>query len=259
MSQAIKPTPPLVGDIDLSLGGRLAGMVPVIAPMLLALSFILMRLYIGPKGLLYEGAMTVLALISYISAAVILVTNLFVRENVLRKLGLWSTALGVAFNFSGWMMRWIEAGDAEGWKEGIHGAWRYFPLDNLYPLTLGFCFGGAMTTLVIIRKEKYQHLGALSMPIVTVILTVAMMLGSGISTLPPILDSYWRPIHVSIATLAYGVCLFSFGLAFAYLLKDGIRFEGVAIWTALYGLLTFVMLGFGTTGAFQVFRGEYAV
>src|SRR5437868_530191 len=237
MSQAIKPAKPIVGDIELSFGSRLTGFVPVIVPMLLALSFLLARLYIGPKGFLYEGALTMLALISYISAAVILVTNLFVRENGLRKLGLWSTALGVAFNLSGWMMRWVEAGDAEGWKEGINGVWRYFPLDNLYPLTLGFCFGGAMTTLIIIRKAKYQHLGALSMPIVTVILTMAMMLGNHISTLPPILDSYWRPIHVSIATIAYGVCLVSFGLAVAYLLRDGVRTEALAIVTALFGVL----------------------
>ncbi|MFL6216557.1 MAG: cytochrome c biogenesis protein CcsA [Blastocatellia bacterium] len=243
MSQAIKPTSPVVGDIDLSFGGKLAGMIPVIAPMLLALALILSRLYIGPKGLLYEGALTVLTLICYISAAVILVTNLFVRENVLRKLGLWTAVLGVGFNFAGWMMRWIEAGDAEGWKEGINGVWRYFPLDNLYPLTLGFCFGGAMTTLVIIRKEKYQHIGALSMPIVTVILTVAIMLGNHISTLPPILDSYWRPIHVSIATVAYGVCLVSFGLAVAYLLRDGVRTEALGIAAALYGLLIFFTVG----------------
>jgi ABC-type transport system involved in cytochrome c biogenesis permease subunit len=243
MSQAIKPTNPVVGDIELSFGGKLTGMMPVFAPMLLAIALILSRLYIGPKGLLYEGALTVLTLICYISAAVILVTNLFVRENVLRKLGLWTTALGMAFNFAGWMMRWIEAGDAEGWKEGINGIWRYFPLDNLYPLTLGFCFGGAITTLVIIRKEKYQHLGALSMPIVTVILTVAIMLGNHISTLPPILDSYWRPIHVSIATIAYGVCLVSFGLAVAYLLRDGVRTEALGIAAALYGLLVFFTVG----------------
>src|SRR5204862_5447431 len=108
-------------------------------------------------------------------------------------------------------------------------------------------------------KPKYRALGALSMPILVVVLALGMMLGSGISTLPPILDSYWRPIHVSIATLAYGVCLFSFGLAFAYLLKDGIRFEGVALWTALYGLLTSLMLGFGTVGAFDVRRVQYSV
>jgi cytochrome c-type biogenesis protein CcsB len=91
------------------------------------------------------------------------------------------------------------------------------------------------------------------MPIATVILTIAMLLGNDISTLPPILDSYWRPIHVSIATIGYGVCLVSFGLAVAYLLKDGIRSEALAISVALFGLLVF-----GTVGAYGVIlNAEY--
>jgi cytochrome c-type biogenesis protein CcsB len=98
-------------------------------------------------------------------------------------------------------------------------------------------------------------LGALSMPILVVVLTLGMMLGSAIQSLPPILDSYWRPIHVSIATIAYGVCLLSFGLAFAYLLKDGIRSEAVAIGAALYGVLVLM-----TVGGYSVpFHGEYTV
>ena len=151
-------------------------------------------------------------------------------------------------------MRWVEAGDAEGWKDGINGVWRYFPLDNLYPLTLGFCAGAAITTLIIIRKPKYEFLGALSMPIVTVILTLAIFLGNDIRTLPPILDSYWRPIHVSIATIGYGVCLVSFGLAFAFLLKDGVRSEAIAIAVALFGLLVY-----GTIGRYGIpFHADYA-
>ncbi|HKG21183.1 MAG TPA: cytochrome c biogenesis protein CcsA, partial [Blastocatellia bacterium] len=213
------------------------------------------RIELGPRGFLYEGALTLLALICYMSAAVIVVTNLFVKEQVLSRLGLMTISLGYCFNLSGWMMRWVEAGDAEGWKEGINGAWRYFPLDNLYPLTLGFCAGAAVTTLLIIRKPKYEFLGAMSMPIVTVILTLAIFLGNEIRTLPPILDSYWRPIHVSIATVAYGVCLVSFGIAFAYLLKDGVRSEAIAIAAGLFGLLIY-----GTVGRFGVpFHGEYGV
>jgi cytochrome c-type biogenesis protein CcsB len=201
-----------------------------------------------------------LALIGYICAAVLLVTNIFVKEKVLDRLSLITVAIGYCFNLSGWMVRWIEAGDKEGWKEGINGVWRYFPLDNLYALTLGFCAGAALATLLVIHKPKYRALGALSMPILVVILALGMMLGSGISTLPPILDSYWRPIHVSIATLAYGVCLFSFGLAFAYLLRDGIRSEAVAIWAGLYGLLALGALGFGTAEAWSVpLRAEYTV
>src|SRR5215813_14858851 len=260
MSKVISHDEAIVPEIEISVPEKVIGLWPVIAPIAATVLLILIRIYAGrPVGFLYSDALVMLALVSYISATVLLVTNLFVKEEVLNRLGLITVSLGYCFNLTGWMIRWVEAGDKEGWKTGINGVWRYFPLDNLYALTLGFCCGAALTTLVVIRKPKYRVLGAMSMPILVVILALGMMLGSGISTLPPILDSYWRPIHVSIATLAYGVCLFSFGLAFAYLLKDGIRFEGIALWAGLYGLLTFVMLGYGTASAFEVFRGEYTV
>ena len=253
MSRVIKRGELAPVDLELRLPEKIINLWPVITPMAVAVVFILARLYGGPSGFLLEGSLTMLALIAYLSAAVLLVTNLFVRERVLTRLGITTVAMGVCFNFSGWMIRWIEAGDKEGWKRGINGIWRYFPLDNLYPLTLGFCFGAAITTLVIIRKPKYEFLGALAMPIVTVILTLAMLLGNDISTLPPILDSYWRPLHVSVATIGYGVCLVSFGLAFAYLLKDGIRSESIAIAVALFGLLMY-----GTVCRFAIpFHAEY--
>ena len=146
----------MMPELELSLPARLVNLWPVIVPIVVAVILDLARLYLGRRGLLYEGALTMLALICYISASVVLVTNLFVKDALLEKLGLYTVALGACFNLSGWMMRWIEAGDAEGWKEGINGVWRYFPLDNLYPLSLGFCFGAALTTLIIIRKPKYR-------------------------------------------------------------------------------------------------------
>src|SRR6185503_11137224 len=253
MSRVLNRHEILLPEFELGFAAKVNRLWPVITPMAAAIIFIVARASAGPRGFLYEGAMTMLALISYISAAVILVTNLFVREKVLSRLGMLTVATGVCFNFSGWMIRWIEAGEAEGWKKGINGIWRYFPLDNLYPLTLGFCFGAAITTLMIIRNSKNEFVGALSMPVVTVVLTIAMLLGNGISTLPPILDSYWRPIHVSIATIGYGVCLVSFGLAFAYLLKDGVRSEAIAIAVTLFGLLIY-----GTIGGYGVpLRAEY--
>ena len=257
MSRAIKRGEAVMPELELSLPGKLVGLWPVFAPIAMTIVFIMARIYAGrPVGFLYCDALVMLALISYISAAVLLVTNLFVKEAILDRLGLITTAMGFGFNLSGWMIRWIEAGDKEGWKEGINGMWRYYPLDNLYALTLGFCAGAAITTLVVIRKPKYRVLGALSMPILVVVLSLGMLLGSGINTLPPILDSYWRPIHVTIATVGYGVCLVSFGLAFAYLLKDGIRSEAVAIAVALFGLLVFGTIGGGSS---VLFHGEYTV
>jgi cytochrome c-type biogenesis protein CcsB len=231
-------------ELELSVPEKLVGLWPVIAPIAATVILLIVRIEVGrPVGFLYGDALIMLALISYICASAVLVTNLFVKENVLDRLGLILVSVGYFFNFSGWMIRWIEAGDKEGWKEGINGIWRYYPLDNLYALTLGFCCGAALTTLVVIRKPRYRAIGALSTPVLVVILSLGMMLGSGINTLMPILDSYWRPIHVSIATLAYGVCLVSFGLAFAYLLKEGIRSEAIAVTVILYGLLVLFTVG----------------
>jgi len=261
MSRAIKHQEAMMAELELSVPEKAIGLLPIVSPIVGAILLIVVRIQVGrPVGFIYCDALIMLALISYICAAVLLVTNIFVKEKVLDRLSLITVAIGYCFNLSGWMVRWIEAGDKEDWREGINGVWRYFPLDNLYALTLGFCAGAALATLLVIRKAKYRALGALSMPILVVILALGMMLGSGISTLPPILDSYWRPVHVSIATLAYGVCLFSFGLAFAYLLRDGIRSEAVAIWGGVFGLLALGALGLGTVEAWSVpLRAEYSV
>jgi ABC-type transport system involved in cytochrome c biogenesis permease subunit len=235
---------------------KLIGMMPVFLPIAMAIVLIYARAKVGQTGFLNEGALTNLALICYIAASVLLVTNLLVKENILKWMGLVSIGLGYCFNLSGWMIRWIEAGELEGWKDGINGFWRYYPLDTLYALTLGFCCGAALATLVIVRKPKYTFLGALSMPLVSVILTIAILFGNEIRTLMPILDSYWRPIHVSVATIAYGVCLVSFGLAFAYLLRDGVRSEAIAIAVILYGFLIYFTIG--GYGALAVpFHAEY--
>ncbi|HEY6328778.1 MAG TPA: cytochrome c biogenesis protein CcsA [Blastocatellia bacterium] len=245
MSRAIRTGEEFVPELQLGVAERVYGLWPVLVPLAGAVAIIFARLKFGEHAFLYEGALTMLALICYISAAVLFVTNLFVKENVLSRLGLWTTMLGYTFGFSGWMMRWIEAGEKEGWVAGK--VWRYFPLDNLYALTLGFCCGAALTTLIIIRKPKYRMLGAFSLPLIAVVLTLGVCLGNRIITLMPILDSYWRPVHVSIATVAYGVCLMSFGVAFAYLLKDGIKTEAIAIAVCLFGVL--VLCTVGQTGA----------
>jgi cytochrome c-type biogenesis protein CcsB len=263
MSKVMSRSEAAAPEFELSLPEKLIGLWPVIAPIVATVLLLVVRIQAGrPVGFLYGEALIMLALISFICAAVVLVTNIFVREGVLDRLGLILTSVGFCFNLTGWMIRWIEAGDKEGWKEGINGIWRYYPLDNLYALTLGFCAGAALATLVIIRKPKYRAIGALSMPILVVILALGMMMGSTINTLMPILDSYWRPIHVSIATIGYGVCLVSFGLAFAYLLKDGISSEAVAVTVILYGILVFLTVGTYERPILQAavpFSGQYTV
>jgi cytochrome c-type biogenesis protein CcsB len=249
MSSAIGPKEIIeVSELEPRLSGKVRGILPVLLPVLFAGVLIFSRVRFGASNFLYEGTLTMLALICYITASAIAVTNLFTKDNTLRNLSLITIGLGYSFNFSGWMIRWIEAGEAEGWKEGINGIWRYYPLDTLYALTLGFCCGASLATLFVIRKPKNEFLAGFSMPLISIILAIAIMFGNEIRTLMPILDSYWRPIHVSIATIAYGVCLVSFGIALAYLFKDGVRSEAFAISVLLYGILIYVTIGVTSNG-----------
>lgn len=246
---ALANVPPLaVAPADDRLGGW-----PVVAgPVALGLALIALRFAFGPQGVLTQDAMLILALVGLISASVFLVGNLLFQLRLIDRLGVTAAGLGYSFTLAAWMIRWIDAGDKEGWLDGR--IWRYVPLDNLYALTLGFASCAALATLVIIRDPRHRALGALAMPFASLVLVVAALLDTEMRTLPPILGSYWLPIHVSTATFGYGVALMTFGVAIAYLMKDGLKPEAMAIAVCTFGLLVY-----GTIGRSGVLFGSYSV
>ena len=87
------------------------------------------------------------------------------------------------------------------------------------------------------RRRNLQILTAFTLPLAALILTLARFIGDDFIDLPPVLDSYWRPIHVGDASLSYGVALVCFAVAVIYLLKDGVKVEAMAIWSSIFGLL----------------------
>jgi ABC-type transport system involved in cytochrome c biogenesis permease subunit len=73
------------------------------------------------------------------------------------------------------------------------------------------------------------------------VLILAIFIGNEIGHLQPVLDSYWRPIHVGDAMISYGIALVSFALAVMYLLKDGVKPESMGIFTSLFTLINFLL------------------
>src|SRR5205085_5952202 len=117
-----------------------------------------------------------------------------------------------------------------------------------YDLSLAFAFGAGFATLLFARREKFRVLAAFSLPLAALILTLARFIGNEFIDLPPVLDSYWRPIHVGIASLSYGISLVCFAVAVIYLLKDGVKTEAMAIWSSIFGIAIFA-----TISKFSVF------
>ena len=188
-----------------------------------------------------------LALASYLIAAVFHLTNLYAPFRFAERLGIWTATLGVFFNLSSWLLRWVAGYDRELAIFNSQGAspadmpwiFRYIPFANLYDLSLAFAFGAGIVTLLIIRNRNFRIVAALSLPLAAIILVLARFIGSELVDLPPVLDSYWRPIHVGIASLSYGIALVCFVVAVLYLLKDGLKVEKMAVWTSIFALAVF--------------------
>ncbi|MDT4895067.1 MAG: hypothetical protein QOH25_144 [Acidobacteriota bacterium] len=222
----------------------LVSYLPAILAIVGSVLLVLLRIQTGGSHFISDGALMMLALASYLTAAVFHLTNLYAPTNWAQKLGLWCTTAGVFFNLSSWGVRWVASHDRELQTFLSQGrtaadmpwAFRYIPFANLYDLSLAFAFGAGITTLLIAHRKNFRFLGAVSLPLAALILLLARFIGNEFIDLPPVLDSYWRPIHVGIASLSYGIALVCFAVAVVYLLKDGVKTEAMAIWSSIFAI-----------------------
>ena len=206
-----------------------------------SLIMLLARVQMG-ESFISDGALMMIALACYLLAALFQLTNLYAPSNMARTIGVWTAMLGVFFNLSSWLVRWVAAYDREiamlrdAGSTETPWVFRYVPFANLYDLSLAFAFGAGISTLVLARRKNYQVLSAFTLPLAALILTLARFIGDEFIDLPPVLDSYWRPIHVGVASLSYGVALVCFAIAVLYLLKDRVKVEAMAIWSSVFAL-----------------------
>ena len=226
--------------------------LPAMIALVGSLLTVVLRLEVGGERFITDGALMMLALACYLTAAVFHLTNIYAPSEMAQKAGLWFATGGVFFNLSSWGVRWVAAYDRELeiLRQNGHGqmpwVWRYIPFANLYDLSLAFAFGAGITTLLIAHRKNFRFLGAFSLPLASIILLLARFIGNDFIDLPPILDSYWRPIHVGIASLSYGVALVCFAIAVIYLLKDGVKTEAMAIWSSIFSLAVIATISRGS-------------
>lgn len=276
MSQAIKSINATMGAKEAATSqpvglGKLpfVNFLPAILPLVGAFLLLGARIKFGASAVPADGTLVVLALLGYIFAAAALVTNFWAPISFLQRLGLWTGSLAVFFNLSGWLVRWVEAGDREEWVRmtnqitGEYHFWWFFsyiPFANLYDLSVAFAFGAAFATLLIGNRPNTRFIGALSFPLIMLILLMAVFIGDSFIQLPPVLDSYWRPIHVGVASLSYGVALVSFALSVVYLIKDGVKSEAMGVAVTAFFIVGYVIVWLmGGFKAFDPFSFNYSL
>jgi ABC-type transport system involved in cytochrome c biogenesis permease subunit len=222
--------------------------LPALLPLVGAFVLLAVRIKYGAAAVPNDGALVVLAVLGYLIASASLLTNFWAPVPFLQRLGLWMLSLAFFFNLSGWLVRWVAAGERENWIRmtnqitGEYHFWWFFsyiPFANLYDLSVAFAFGAGFATLLVSQRENSRFIGAVSTPLISLILLMAVFIGSEFINLPPVLDSYWRPIHVGVASLSYGVALVSFAMAVIYLIKDGVKMESMALTVTGFVVVTY--------------------
>ncbi|HYE14701.1 MAG TPA: cytochrome c biogenesis protein CcsA [Pyrinomonadaceae bacterium] len=229
----------------------LSSYLPAALAVVGAVALTLLRIEVGGERFIGDVSLMMLALACYLAAAVFHLTNLYAPSTLFQRLGLWAATLGVFFNLASWGVRWVAAFDREWAIHVTQGTpmpwvWRYIPFANLYDLSLAFAFGAGITTLLIAHRPSFHFLGAVSLPLAAIILVLARFIGGELINLPPVLDSYWRPIHVGIASLSYGIALVCFAVAVVYLLKDGVKTEAMAVWSSIFAIAVIATVSRGT-------------
>lgn len=223
------------------IGGGWRSYLPAILAIGGSILMLGLRLEVG-RGFISDGALMMIALACYILGALFQLTNLYAPSEMARKAGLSLATVGVFFNLSSWLVRWVTAYDLELEKLRASGnmvspwIFRYVPFANLYDLSLAFAFGAGIGTLFLARRRSVQILSAFTLPLAALILTLARFIGDEFIDLPPVLDSYWRPIHVGVASLSYGIALVCFAVAVMYLIKDKAKIEAMAVWSSIFAL-----------------------
>jgi cytochrome c-type biogenesis protein CcsB len=201
-------------------------------PVVMAGLFILLQWKGTITQLESETSLVVVALINYIGASVFSLAFLYQRESLLERLATLTASVGFGLNLAAW---------------GTHGLIvGYFPMSNLYDTSLVFGMATACASVVIASGYRHRFIGALTMPVAMLLLILGLLYGNEARDLPPVLVSYWRPIHVGLAMVAYAVCALSFATALLYLLKDKIKLEVVAVFAVLVGVLTYGLISDGS-------------
>ena len=134
MSQAMKtinvPMPTTPDLVAPRLG--LTNYLPALLPLLAAFALLAVRKAGGPGSTPTDATLIVWALLAYIFAAASLLVNFWAPVPFLQKLGLWTAAFGFFANLASWLVRWVVAGEREGWKRmtdqitGEYHFWWFF-------------------------------------------------------------------------------------------------------------------------------------
>lgn len=142
----------------------------------------------------------------YLGATLVYSSYLFLRKESLIKAGQSVFIAGFALHTISIIFRWIEAGRT--------------PVASLHESLSFFSWMTVALYVYVLFKYRQKVLGAFVAPFALVLLIMASFVPARIIPLSPVLESYWLPVHVTLAFLGNAFFALAFFLGIMYVIQE---------------------------------------
>ena len=147
-----------------------------------------------------------LPVILYFVAMIFYLSYLAGRRDIFEKIGCYVLACACFVHLAATLLRYVQAG--------------YTPITNLHESLSFFALCTAAFFLYLKKTYKVAGLGSIVLPVVSIMVIWSLVLPSPIKPLPPVLQSYWLPIHTSFAFIGDAIFLVGCLVSVVYLLAE---------------------------------------
>ncbi|MBE9528596.1 MAG: c-type cytochrome biogenesis protein CcsB [Proteobacteria bacterium] len=142
----------------------------------------------------------------YFTATIVFIVYLFSHKEKLTLIGQYVLIGGAVSHTVTILARWVATGHA--------------PFTSTHESFIFYSWMLVVVTLVIMFRYSQRVIGAFVTPFALVLLIMASFLPRDIIPLTPVLESYWLPVHVSIAFLGNAFFALAFFLGVMYLIQQ---------------------------------------
>jgi cytochrome c-type biogenesis protein CcsB len=146
------------------------------------------------------------ALILYLVVTVIFLAYLISPKKMISRIGMICLVSGFIIHSFALLSRYLEAG--------------YTPITNLHESLSFFSWAIVGAFLLLNIKFRMNVLAAFVSPIAAILIILASFFPKDILPLPPVLESYWLPIHVILAFFGNAMFTLGFAAAVMYLIQE---------------------------------------
>ena len=147
-----------------------------------------------------------LTLVVYAVATLLYLFSVVVNRPGSDRWGRWSLMVAFVVHTVTLIARFVEAG--------------YTPVTNLHESFSFFAWTLAGTFLLVDRRLRMAVLAATTSTIILILMLFGSLMPMQVQNLNPVLDSFWLPIHISLAFLGNAVFTVAFVAAIFYLMQE---------------------------------------